>query len=64
MSSERFQRRIERLLDQIEEAVDQLDWETVRGRAHAVLALDPGNTDATDFLAAAERALGGGRIPP
>ena len=63
MTSERFQRRIDRLLDQIEEAVDQLAWETVRDRAHAVLALEPGNADATDFLAAAERALAGPATP-
>ena len=55
MASERFQRRIERLLDQIEEAIDQLDWEEVRGRAHAVLALDPENADAINFMASAER---------
>ncbi len=58
MASERFQRRIDRLLDQAEEAIDRLDWEEVRGRAHAVLALDPENTDAINFLASAERALG------
>ena len=32
MASERIQRRIDRLLDQIKEAVDQLDWVTVRDR--------------------------------
>ena len=57
MATERVQRRIDRLLDQVEEAVDQLDWETVLSRAQAVLALDPDNADAVNFLASAERAL-------
>ncbi len=64
MASERFQRRIDRLLDQVEVAVDQLDWEGVRSRAQAVLALDPGNDDAINFLASAERALSGSAPPP
>ncbi len=64
MASERFQRRIDRLLDQVEEAVDLLDWEGVRSRAQAVLALDPGNDDAINFLASAERALSGLTSPP
>ena len=64
MASERFQRRIDRLLDQVEEAVDQLDWEGVLSRAQAVLALDPGNADAINFLASAERALNGSAPPP
>ena len=57
MASDRVQRRIERLLDQVEEAIDQLDWEEVRGRAQAVLRLDPDNSDALSYLAAAERDL-------
>ncbi len=63
MASERVQRRIDRLLDQVEEAVDQLDWETVLSRTQAVLALDPGNADAINFLASAERALGNATPP-
>ena len=58
MASERFQRRKERLLDQIEEAMDQLDWESVREYARAVLRLDPENNDALYYLAAAERDTG------
>ncbi len=50
MASERIQRRIDLLLDQIEEAVDQLNWEVVRERAQAVLALDRENQDALSFL--------------
>ncbi len=57
MASERVQRRIDRLLDQIEEAVDQLEWATVHDRAQAVLALDRENQDALTFLEAAEFAL-------
>ncbi len=64
MASDRFQRRIDRLFDQIDEAVDQLNWAVVRDRAQAVLTLDPGNTDAINFLAAAERALGGSAPEP
>ena len=60
MASDRVQRRIDRLLDQIEEAVDQLDWEVVLERAQAVLALDRENKDAHSFLDAAEWALSGG----
>ncbi len=30
MASERIRRRIARLLDQIEEAMDRLDWDSVR----------------------------------
>ena len=59
MATERLQRQIERLLDEAEEAVSQLDWTSVRDRAQAVLAFDPGNEDAKGFLAASERALGG-----
>ena len=50
LASERVQRRIDRLLDQIEEAVDQIDWATVRDRAQAVLALDREKQDALTFL--------------
>ncbi len=56
MASERIQRRIDRLLDQIEDAADQLDWQAVRERSEAVLAYDPENQDAHSFLAAAQRA--------
>ena len=57
MASERVQRRIDHLLDQTEEAVDQLDWERVHQLAEAVLDLDPDNKDAGQFIAAAERNL-------
>ena len=57
MASERVQRRIDHLLDQTEEAVDQLDWERVHQLAEAVLDLDPDNKDAGQFIAAAGRNL-------
>ena len=52
MASERSQRRIERLLDEADEAVTRLDWETVSARVTAVLALEPDNADAHTLLAA------------
>lgn len=57
--SDRFERRIDRLFDQIDEAVDQLNWAFVRDRAQTVLTLDPDNADALRFLASSDRALGG-----
>ena len=55
MATERIQRRIERLLDQIEEAMDRLDWASVRDHAQALLRLNPENIDALTYLAAADR---------
>ena len=56
--SERLKRQIDRLLNDAEEAISQLDWGTVRARAQAVRAYDPDNFDALAFLTGAERALG------
>ena len=39
MASERSRRRIERLLNEADEAVHQLGWETVSAHATAVLTL-------------------------
>src|SRR3990170_6888674 len=58
MASERIQRRIERLLDQAEEAADRREWDVVRQRAEDILTFDPDNSDASGFLVAAQRALG------
>ena len=58
MPSERIQRQIEGLLDEAEAAVRRFDWDLVRENAHAVLRLDPDNSDALTYLAAAERDLG------
>jgi len=58
MASERFQRRIERLLDEADEAIARYGWEAVRQAAQAVLAIDPDYSDGLTFLAIVERALG------
>lgn len=62
MLSERARRRIEQLLDEADQAIGQEDWELVRKNMRTVLTLDPENTDAHSYLAAAERGLapGGG----
>ena len=57
MASERFQRRIERLLDEADEALARYDWEAVRQAAQSVLAIDPENGDGLTFLVTVERAL-------
>jgi tetratricopeptide (TPR) repeat protein len=56
VTNERFRRRIESLLDEADAAVAASDWSLVRDRANNVLALDPENHDALDFLEAADRA--------
>jgi tetratricopeptide (TPR) repeat protein len=55
MPTERVQRRIDRLLDQAEEAADQQDWGTVARLATEVLGLDPDNEDAPALARAAEK---------
>ena len=57
MPSERVQRRVDRLLDQAEEAVEALDWSRVREVAGSILVVDPDNDDARSFLAMAEHNL-------
>ena len=57
MASERFQRRIDRILDQIEDAAARRDWSAVRQGALDLLVFDPENEAARNFLAAAQRAL-------
>ena len=59
MATERLQRRIDRLLDQIEEAADQNDWENVLRLAKQVLYLDFENVDAKTFLGMSEEFTGG-----
>ena len=58
MVSERFQRRVEGLLEEGDQAIPRYDSEAVRQTTQAVLAIDPGNSDGLAFLAAVERALG------
>ncbi len=60
MPSERIQRRIDRLLDRIEEVADARDWDEVRSLADDILRLDPENEDARAFLDAAQRDTGVG----
>ncbi len=57
MASERVRRRLERLLDQIDEAESQENWDLVRNLARDILEIDPGNDEATAYLNAAERRL-------
>ena len=56
MTTEFLQRQIVRLLEQAAEGLERLDWDLVRARAQAVLALDPENEDARGLLDAAARA--------
>lgn len=64
MVNERGELRIERLLDEAEEAVSRLEWPVVRDRALAVLAFDPDNSDAPDLNTTAERTLTGTDVTP
>jgi len=57
MPSERVQRRIDRLLDQADEAAETLDWSRVDEIARSVLNIDPANADASAFLGLAEPHL-------
>ena len=45
-------------MDEADEAVSKLDWETVRDRAQAALVFDSENPDALELLSGAEKALG------
>ena len=58
MPSERVTRHIERLLDDLDLALEARDWAKVRDLASDVLRLEPENQDALAFLAAAERDTG------
>ena len=57
MASERIQRRIERLLDQIEQEADQQNWRVVVDLAKEVLGFAPDNDDAKAFIGVAEERL-------
>ena len=57
MASENFQKRIDRILDQIDDAADRRDWEAVRLGALDLLVFDPENEDAKIFLADAQSVL-------
>ena len=57
MASERIQRRLERLLNQLDEAEAQGDWESVRALARDVLGIDPENVEAVAYLESSDRRL-------
>ncbi len=57
MPSDRIQRHLYRLLDQVDEAAAASDWSDVRQLADAALRLDPENEQASARLAAAERNI-------
>ncbi len=57
MTSERVQRRIDRLLDQAEEAADQHQWNTVLVCVEAILEAESSNADALTFQRMAKAAL-------
>ncbi len=58
MPSDRIQRRIDRLLDQAEEAADQRDWRVVIECVRTVLSIDADNADARALMTMAEAGLG------
>ena len=57
MPSERIQRRIDRLLDETEQAMDGGDWPLAQRLAREILSLDAENADAKVLLTSAERML-------
>src|SRR5688572_17970306 len=57
MTSDRIQKRIERLLDEAEEAADGGDWPLSAARSREALALSEQNPDAAALLQAAEQML-------
>ena len=57
MASERVQRRLERLLDQIDEAEADGNWESVHDLALDVLEIDAENAEANAYLKAAGRRV-------
>ena len=57
VASERIQRRVERLLDEIEQESDQDNWQRVLELAKQVLGFSPDNVDAKAFLGVAEERL-------
>jgi signal transduction histidine kinase/DNA-binding NarL/FixJ family response regulator len=56
MASERVQRQIDRMLDQVEEAAERQDWSRATELAQSVLAVDPDNEDASAFVTLAGAA--------
>lgn len=50
MVSERLQRRIDKLLDEAEEAADRGNWDSVKSLSARVLAIDATNEDAIGLV--------------
>ena len=57
MTSERVQRRVERLLDQADAALEEQDYRAALQAAKAALGFDSNNAEAAAFVEAAEQAL-------
>ena len=57
MTSERVKRRIERLLDQADAALEDQNYQAALQAAKAALGFDPGSAEATAFVEAAQQAL-------
>jgi len=63
MPSERIQRPVDRFLDQADEAIANRDWTAAGEHAQSVLRLNPDNSDALAYLAAAKRDSGTSTAP-
>ena len=58
MTTDRVQRRIQRLLDQIDEAEAARDWQLVLDLAKDVLGIEPENKEPRSYLESSQRRLG------
>ena len=58
MATDRIQRRLDRLLDQVDEAEASGNWKLVHDLSRDVLAIDSENKEAIAYLDAAGRRLG------
>ena len=56
--SARVQRQIDALLDQVEEAIRERDWDAALECIRAILNVDPANEDALSFQGMAESGRG------
>jgi hypothetical protein len=59
MPSDRILRQVQRLLDEVEEHVEQGEWSEARTVLARVLALDPENVDGIEYRRAVDRAAPG-----
>lgn len=58
MASEGKRRGLERLLDQIDQAESQRNWESLRTLAQDVVEIDAGNTEAVAYPKSGDRRIG------